>query len=728
MSKNATLAHEGATEPPGWAEISTALVTRLCPDDEDFQKELLRKTGAVSGFLRLAEQFEARFKRSALDDFIISQVADELMRPGHLHELLVKLPWNDIFTTNWDTLIERAADEDPRRRYEVVYAPDDLPITSRPRIFKLHGSVPHSKPFVFTEEDFRTYPSRAAPFVNSVQQAMMENLMVLIGFSGEDPNFLRWTGWVRDRLSGSMPRTYLVGMFRDGELPSDLTERLNIVPLNLRQIPDERLDAVPLTTRNDFGRRLEWWLRYLLAGEEVLPALWPVINTPVSSTAPSFAKVAPAVLTLDKLSSSPTELPASRAMLRKAIDAMQSERKRYPNWLIAPADSREKLWDDTEPWRAAAVVSGNLAGQQGELDETVRLFRFMRAALSIVRDRQDFLERLSDYGLSLEATVHSEDADADTAVTLRGEIERWRAPRLVLDLAEISRELIWRFDTALRSWPGGLDHVIWSLLRPAVAPDAGSPDNAQVDPAVQPEDGQAADAAADKQAAGSTPDSGAQQIVLENCYLVLQWDLLEEGQDRPEKWRIVELAFELGWRLLRRWREFYFHDAIAFDALADGLLAYAEAHSGSSLSTDGVANILHIRALYHLDRGQRQKARELLDNWPDRTTDPAHIFRLAGLWDQIALEENDTSALRNQAYKICRRGIRPNAKEFFYSSRESWLIAFALEHLKPRLEEVRSGGVGRLLSRPHPGPRISAHRAPQGRALRSLPRHPPALP
>ena len=71
---------------------------------------------------------------------------------------------------------------------------------SQPRIFKLHGSFPSQFPLIVTEEDYRTYPSEFAPFVNTVQQAMMETVFILIGFSGDDPNFRNWSGWVRDNL------------------------------------------------------------------------------------------------------------------------------------------------------------------------------------------------------------------------------------------------------------------------------------------------------------------------------------------------------------------------------------------------------------------------------------------------------------------------------------------------------------------------------------------------
>ena len=47
--------------------------------------------------------------------------------------------------------------------------------TRAPRIVKLHGTFPSLEPFIFTEEDFRSYPREFAPFVNLAQQVLLEN-------------------------------------------------------------------------------------------------------------------------------------------------------------------------------------------------------------------------------------------------------------------------------------------------------------------------------------------------------------------------------------------------------------------------------------------------------------------------------------------------------------------------------------------------------------------------
>ena len=103
----------------------------------------------------------------------------------------------------------------------------------RPRIVKLHGSFPAQFPLIVTEEDYRTYPAEFAPLVNTVQQAMMETVFLLIGFSGDDPNFLSWSGWIRDNLGPSAPKIYLAGYLNLSPHRRRMLEGRNIAPIDL---------------------------------------------------------------------------------------------------------------------------------------------------------------------------------------------------------------------------------------------------------------------------------------------------------------------------------------------------------------------------------------------------------------------------------------------------------------------------------------------------------------
>jgi hypothetical protein len=164
--------------------------------------------------LRLAEEVQAAIGRPALENLLRSNIPDLNIEPSRLHVELLELPWVDVFTTNYDTLLERASAKVVTRRYEPVVNKEDIPYAIKPRIVKLHGSFPSERPFIITEEDYRRYPHDYAPFVNTVQQALLENTFCLIGFSGDDPNFLQWIGWIRDNLGkDKTQKIYLVGVF-----------------------------------------------------------------------------------------------------------------------------------------------------------------------------------------------------------------------------------------------------------------------------------------------------------------------------------------------------------------------------------------------------------------------------------------------------------------------------------------------------------------------------------
>ncbi len=110
----------------------------------------------------------------ALERLVRDKVRDSEWQPGKLHRLLLRLPWSDVLTTNWDTLLERTVDPESSRVYANVLTTGDIARTRSPRIVKLHGSFPSLSPYIFTEEDFRAYPSTFAPFVNLAQQVLLK--------------------------------------------------------------------------------------------------------------------------------------------------------------------------------------------------------------------------------------------------------------------------------------------------------------------------------------------------------------------------------------------------------------------------------------------------------------------------------------------------------------------------------------------------------------------------
>lgn len=192
--------------------------------------------------LELAELYEAEFGRQKLEQFLEKHLPDANMSPGPLHKKLLSLPWSDVFTTNYDTLLERAADEITKYRYHTVLAIEDIPETTQPRIVKLHGTFHKNRPLIFTEQDYLEYPIKSAAFVNLVQEAIMENSLCLIGFSGNDSNFKKWMGWVKRNLRGYQTNIYLIGVLQLSIGRRKLLEKLGVTPIDLSPLVKDGMD------------------------------------------------------------------------------------------------------------------------------------------------------------------------------------------------------------------------------------------------------------------------------------------------------------------------------------------------------------------------------------------------------------------------------------------------------------------------------------------------------
>jgi hypothetical protein len=348
FSRNAKRMSAGTPVFPLWRKLAELMYDSLYPPGTP-QEQGREKTIAGIGVLRLASEYGAIFGRQALDNFILQSIPDTSYLPGQLHELLLSLPWSDVFTTNYDTLLERTLPAIHDRKYDTVRIASDIPASMKPRIVKLHGSFPSHRPFIITEEDYRTYPTQFASFVNMVQQAIMENVFCLIGFSGNDPNFLYWSGWVRDNLGSTAPPIYLCGLLDVSPSQRKLLESRNIIPVDLSPV-------FPVTDCPDpeirHAKALEWFLLNLMDGKPPDIITWPIPSTGSvwkrSDGLPPIPAGPRPLSDPGKSSPGPGHLQTDE--LKELCETWRQKRLEYSGWVVAPNDNREALWRYTENW------------------------------------------------------------------------------------------------------------------------------------------------------------------------------------------------------------------------------------------------------------------------------------------------------------------------------------------------------------------------------------------
>ena len=302
FSKNAEM--DEATHMKDWFELADDFYEALYGEKPEDKNVKYRSV------LRLASQVEASKGRGELESLIRNSLPDERVYPGRLHIELMKLPWSDVFTTNYDTLLEKAYIEADRYYYKVTNK-ETLLYTPHPRIIKLHGSFPDIRPFIITEEDYRTYPQRFPEFVNTVRQSLIENVLCLIGFSGDDPNFQSWIGWLRDVMGEQASPVYQITyntMMHDSNI--HLSHDLGIDIINLAEV----------TGINGFSEALDFCLMYI--GKEYKDD-WTgeIENTRFSVSGRNSCSV-------DEL-----------------ISRMKSIRESYPGWIVLPVSHMRDFED-----------------------------------------------------------------------------------------------------------------------------------------------------------------------------------------------------------------------------------------------------------------------------------------------------------------------------------------------------------------------------------------------
>ena len=240
------------------------------------------------------------------------------------HIKLVKgLNWVRIYTTNYDRLLEYAAGISGDTRLQPITKAKDLTISNDdPVIIKLHGDLclpdgkardfrfdgnPHQQ-YIISAEDYKNYPHEHEAFTQLMRISLLQGVFCLIGFSGEDPNFVNWIEWVRDIIEKEECadkekqkdyKIFLIGRTKDAPSPEKQlfyeNHRIAFIPL-LKDDVLKEINATPKETDRDVFCHL---FDYIYQEERVDTAvdekreylsLWnQVYHTKLNGTFPNFS-------------------------------------------------------------------------------------------------------------------------------------------------------------------------------------------------------------------------------------------------------------------------------------------------------------------------------------------------------------------------------------------------------------------------------------------------------
>jgi hypothetical protein len=148
----------------------------------------------------LSESSEiARYKlgKEPLNKYLYDKFST--FRPSTAHLSAVQLPWDAIYTTNYDSLIETAAVAPSVTAAGVIQqifsAQKDIADLEEIDIpyYKLHGSIEYANSaegrLILTKEDYRYYLTHRKPLFKRLQRDLLSRSFLFVGYSLTDENF-----------------------------------------------------------------------------------------------------------------------------------------------------------------------------------------------------------------------------------------------------------------------------------------------------------------------------------------------------------------------------------------------------------------------------------------------------------------------------------------------------------------------------------------------------------
>jgi tetratricopeptide (TPR) repeat protein len=164
----------------------------------------------------IARIVELRKGRAELEAFVADRLAG--LEPDETLQWLYALPWRAIFTTNYDSVIERAFELNPKpaRTPVVMSASADL-VAFDPRydvpIYHLHGylGADGRRRILITDEDYALFYEKRRMVFDVLKHELATAPILYVGYSHRDPNWKMVDAELRAEFAPSTPpRSYRV--------------------------------------------------------------------------------------------------------------------------------------------------------------------------------------------------------------------------------------------------------------------------------------------------------------------------------------------------------------------------------------------------------------------------------------------------------------------------------------------------------------------------------------
>jgi hypothetical protein len=206
------------------------------PDWDDLTRILEQQAATPCGSppLVVAQRYQDKFGRVQLIEAIREALHPENARPGHAHRAFAKLPFDTIYTTNFDLLLEEAYQQE-LRPFRSLAGELQLPFhagRTASSIVKMHGDLRHEEHIIATQNDYDAFLSKYPVVATHLSAMLITRTPLFIGYSLSDPDFKKIREVVKSRLGDFERMSYVVQFdVPREEIEAGFRDKIHIISL-----------------------------------------------------------------------------------------------------------------------------------------------------------------------------------------------------------------------------------------------------------------------------------------------------------------------------------------------------------------------------------------------------------------------------------------------------------------------------------------------------------------
>jgi uncharacterized protein YutE (UPF0331/DUF86 family) len=192
--------------------------------------------------LEIAQIFENRFGRVQLIEHTRKALFYDKVQTGEAHKVFATFPFDVVYTTNFDLLLEKAYSE-IKRPYRSIVGELQMPFFGGKlltNIVKMHGDLEHEEHLIISKEDYKDFLSNYPVIATHLSSLLITRTPLFIGYSLTDPDFKNIRDVVRSRL-GKFERMSYVIQFDSTtkEIEDSLKDNLHIISIPSKDFPSK---------------------------------------------------------------------------------------------------------------------------------------------------------------------------------------------------------------------------------------------------------------------------------------------------------------------------------------------------------------------------------------------------------------------------------------------------------------------------------------------------------